>query len=68
MREQINQIQMIMAENTELINEFIDKHDMKARWEAFIEKKNEEKQKEIDVADGEETSTEDEPEILTTDG
>ena len=41
---------------------------MKARWEAFIEKKNEEKQKEIDVADGEETSTEDEPEILTTDG
>ena len=50
------------------MNGFIEKHDMKARWEAFIEKKNEEKQKEIDDANSEETPTEDEPEILTTTG
>lgn len=68
MRTEMGRMQQMMQENGELMNGFIETHDMKARWEAFIEKKNEEKQKEIDVADGEETSTEDEPEILTTDG
>ena len=68
MRTEMGRMQQMMQENGELMNGFIEMHDMKARWEAFIEKKNEEKQKEIDVADGEETSNEDEPEILTTDG
>ena len=41
---------------------------MKARWEAFLEKKSDEKQKEIDDANGDESSDEEEVEILTTDG
>ena len=68
MREQIAQLQNVTAENTSLFQEFIEKHEMKARWEAFLEKKSDEKQKEIDDANGDESSDEEEVEILTTDG
>ena len=74
MREQLSQMQQVTSENSNLFNEFIKKHSMDARWEAFLEKKKEEEKKEneqkeeIDDGNSEETSTENETEILTTDG
>ena len=47
-RTQMSQLQSGMAENYQLVQEFVEKEDKKEEWESFIYTKREEAQKKFD--------------------
>ena len=47
-RTQMSQLQSGMAENYQLVQEFVEKEDKKEEWESFINTKREEAQKKFD--------------------